>query len=114
MANPNSSFSMTRRNFLKTASAIMAAAAAGRAISPSALAWAQSVVLDLYHDKSSWAPNVDKVGELAGQSIDIGFKSVPFPDHNRPIKPRSAPSLGSNSAPDLFTWWSGYRMEDLV
>jgi multiple sugar transport system substrate-binding protein len=112
MANPESSFSMSRRNFLKTATMILAGAAAGRAISPAARAWAQSVVLDIYHDKSSWAPNLDKVGELAGQSIDIGFKSVPFADTTT-YQATVRSSLGSNSAPDLFTWWSGYRMEDL-
>jgi multiple sugar transport system substrate-binding protein len=113
MENTKPSFSMSRRNFLKTASVILAGAAAGRSFSPSALAWAQSVVLDIYHDKSSWAPNVDKVGELAGQSIDIGFKSVPFADTTT-YQATVRSSLGSNSAPDLFTWWSGYRMEDLV
>ncbi len=112
MASPKSSLRMNRRNFLKTASMALAGAAAGRSLSPAVRAWAQSVVLDIYHDKSSWAPNLDQVGELAGQSIDIGFKSVPFPDTTT-YQATVRSSLGSNAAPDLFTWWSGYRMEDL-
>ena len=112
MTDPKSSFSMNRRNFLKTAGMALAGATVGNALSPAQLAWAQSMMLDIYHDKASWAPNVDKVGELAGESIDIGFKSVEFPDTTT-YQATVRSSLGSNAAPDLFTWWSGFRMEDL-
>ena len=108
---------MNRRNFLKTSGIALASAATGSALSmqnhPARLARAQSVVLDLYHDKSSWAPNADIVGESAGAAIDVGFKSVPFPDTTT-YQSTVRASLGSNRAPDLFTWWSGFRMEDLV
>jgi ABC-type glycerol-3-phosphate transport system substrate-binding protein len=112
MSDPKPSFNMSRRNFLKAAGLTIAGTAASRSLSPALRAWAQSVTLDLYHDKSSWAPNADKVGELAGQSIGVGFKSVPFPDTTT-YQATVRSSLGSSSAPDLFTWWSGYRMEDL-
>ncbi|MCC7447873.1 MAG: extracellular solute-binding protein, partial [Anaerolineae bacterium] len=72
-----------------------------------------TTVLDLYHDKSSWAPNADKVGEASAKAINIGFKSVPFPDTTT-YQSTVRAALGSNKAPDLFTWWSGYRMEDIV
>jgi len=107
---------MNRRNFLKTSGIALAGAAAGSALtmrSPATRVRAQSTVLDLYHDKASWAPNADAVGELAGQSIDVGFKSVPFPDTTT-YQSTVRASLGSDAAPDLFTWWSGFRMEDLV
>ena len=112
MTYPKPPFGMNRRNFLKAMGMAAAGATAGRALSPALRAWAQSVTLDLYHDKSSWAPNADLVGELAGESIDIAFKSVPFPDTTT-YQATVRSSLGSDAAPDLFTWWSGFRMEDL-
>src|SRR5260221_6310117 len=72
-----------------------------------------TTVLDLYHDKARWAPDADKVGEAAGKAINVGFKSVPFPDTST-YQSTVRASLSSSKAPDLFTWWSGYRMEDIV
>lgn len=70
-------------------------------------------VLDLYHDKENWAPYVDEVGELARELTGVGWKSVPFPDTNT-YQAAIRTSLPSRNAPDLFTWWSGFRMEDLA
>src|SRR5205823_5600737 len=72
-----------------------------------------ATILDLYHDKANWATNADKLGESAAKAINIGFKSVPFPDTTT-YQSTVRAALGSDKAPDLFTWWSGYRMEDIV
>jgi ABC-type glycerol-3-phosphate transport system substrate-binding protein len=69
--------------------------------------------LDLYHDKSTWIPNVDKMGDMASEAIGVGFKSVGFPDTTE-YQTTVRAALGSDRAPDLFSWWSGFRMEDLV
>jgi len=103
---------MKRRDFLRTAG-VAAAAAAGVRLSPLAIARAQATMLDLYHDKSSWVERVDQVGQLAADSIGVGFKSVASPDTtNYQATVRAA--LGSSRPPDLLSYWSGFRMEDLV
>ena len=106
---------ISRRDFLKIAGLATAGAGLAPILSSETLrAFAQAAtVLDLYHDKASWAPNADKVGEAAGKAINIGFKSVPFPDTTT-YQSTVRASLSSSKAPDLFTWWSGYRMEDIV
>lgn len=70
-------------------------------------------ILELYHDKANWTDNVDAVGQLAANRIGIGFKSVPYPDTTT-YQTTVRQSLGTDRPPDLFTWWSGYRMEDIV
>lgn len=69
--------------------------------------------LELYHDKSSWAENADQVGKSAAAQIGVGFASVPYPDTTT-YQSTVRAALGTDSPPDLFTWWSGYRMEDIV
>lgn len=70
-------------------------------------------MLELYHDKGDWGPNTDAMGKLAAEQIGIGFTSIVSADTtNYQTTVRAA--LGSDKAPDLFTWWSGYRMEDIV
>lgn len=75
--------------------------------------WAQSARVELYHDKANWNTNYDKVGDMAGKAIGIAFKGVPYQDTSS-YQAAIRTSLGSNRAPGLFTWWSGYRMKDLV
>lgn len=113
--NSLSLIAVSRRDFLKIAGLAAASAGLGQTLLAETLpAFAQAAtVLDLYHDKATWAPNADKVGEAAGKAINVGFKSVPFPDTTT-YQSTVRASLSSSKAPDLFTWWSGYRMEDLV
>jgi ABC-type glycerol-3-phosphate transport system substrate-binding protein len=107
---------MSRRDFLKTVGLAAAGASAGSLLpmrgSHTRRAYAQTM-LDLYHDKANWTPRVDQLGEAAAEAIDIGFKSVPFPDTTT-YQTTVRASLGSDNAPDMFTWWFGFRMEDLV
>jgi multiple sugar transport system substrate-binding protein len=70
-------------------------------------------MLELYHDKAAWVPNVDKVGTSVQQALGIGFKSVPYPDTTT-YQSTVRGAISTESAPDLFSWWSGYRMEDIV
>jgi multiple sugar transport system substrate-binding protein len=77
------------------------------------VAQAKKVTVDLYLDKTDWAPKLDAVGKLAATNYGNGFKSVPFADttsYQTTIKQ----SLSGNNPPDLMTWWSGFRMEELV
>jgi multiple sugar transport system substrate-binding protein len=73
----------------------------------------EAKMLELYHDKASWDPNFLTMGELSAADTGVGFVGVPFADTtNYQTTVRAA--LGTDSAPDLYTWWSGYRMEDIV
>lgn len=74
---------------------------------------APAKMLEMYHDKSSWEANTNTMGEMAAVDTGIGFITVPFADTtNYQTTVRAA--LGTDAAPDLYTWWSGYRMEDIV
>jgi len=70
-------------------------------------------MLELYHDKASWADNTDIMGQAAADAIGVGFASVPFPDTTT-YQSTVRAALGTDKAPDMFTWWSGYRMEDIA
>lgn len=78
-----------------------------------AAAAADATFLELYHDKASWAENLDAVGVTAAAQTGVGFASVPYPDTTT-YQSTVRAALGTDAPPDMFTWWSGYRMEDLV
>lgn len=68
---------------------------------------AQSV--DLFYDKANWQSAFDETFQAAPEAV----KSVPYADTSSyQAAVRSA--LRTPLAPGLFTWWSGYRMKDLV
>ena len=74
---------------------------------------AAAKMIELYHDKPSWADNTDKMGQSAAAATNVGFVSVPSSEPTT-YQPTVRAALGSDKAPDLFSWWSGYRMEDIV
>src|SRR5258707_4063526 len=116
--NSSSFHAVSRRDFLKIAGLATAGVGLGSALPTGAmrafaLAAQATTVLDLYNDKPTWGTNADKVGDAAGKAINIGFKSVPLPDTTS-YQTTVRAAVGSSKAPDLFTWWSGYRMEDIV
>jgi ABC-type glycerol-3-phosphate transport system substrate-binding protein len=100
------------------AAAAQAAAEAAQAEADAALAAAEempaaeAVVIDLYNDKSTWAESIDVLGESAA-AAGTGFVSVPYPDTTS-YQTTVRASLGTKRPPDMFTWWSGFRMEDIV
>jgi multiple sugar transport system substrate-binding protein len=73
--------------------------------------FAQSI--DFYHDKANWQDAFVKVlgGSKAADGVDV--KSAPYADTSS-YQAAVRASLRTPSAPGLFTWWSGYRMKDLV
>lgn len=73
----------------------------------------EGVMLDFYFDKSGWAPGMDMVGELAKEEYGVGFKTVVFSDTNA-FTTTIKQALGGKNPPDLFNWWAGYRMEDII
>ena len=74
---------------------------------------AESVYLDFFHDKAGWVENLDKVGELIAENTGVGFKSVPTAGTTE-YQTVVRQTLQGNNPPALFSWWSGFRMEDIV
>lgn len=70
-------------------------------------AMAQSV--DFYHDKANWQDAFNAVLKDA----PVPVKVTPYADTST-YQAAVRAALRTPSAPGLFTWWSGYRMKDLV
>ncbi|MDR3473171.1 MAG: extracellular solute-binding protein [Devosia sp.] len=68
---------------------------------------AQSV--DFYHDKANWQ---DAFTAVLGKA-PVPVKVTPYADTST-YQAAVRASLKTPSAPAIFTWWSGYRMKDLV
>ena len=77
-------------------------------------AFAQNLIL--MHDKGgnpNYQPFFEQVGKDAKATVGVGFTPTPYPDTSTYIAAVRA-ALPTDKAPDLFTWWSTYRMKDLI
>ncbi len=70
-------------------------------------------MIEMYHDKADWEKNTNTMGEMAAGDVNVGWTTVPFADTTN-YQTTVRASLTTDKAPDLYTWWSGYRMEDIV
>ncbi len=108
---------MSRRDLMRRTGqaglgAGMAALLAGHAADYRALAQ-DPTVLSLYHDKTGpWTGYLEALGQTSAAEIGVGLEVVPYPDTTS-YQSTLLPALQAD-APDLFTWWSGFRLEDLV
>jgi ABC-type glycerol-3-phosphate transport system substrate-binding protein len=78
--------------------------------------FAQGKDLVLMHDKGgnpNYQPFYEAMGQEAKAKIGVGFTAVPYPTTDVFIAAVRA-ALPTKEAPDLFTWWSTYRMKDLI
>lgn len=121
LANTLFSTSMTRRQALARAAALglsipalsaLEASAAPRPAGSGTLARNAATNLSFYHDKAPWEDYFKAMSDLSGEQIDISFTETPYADTTS-FQQVINSSLPTGDAPDLFTWWSGYRMEDL-
>jgi ABC-type glycerol-3-phosphate transport system substrate-binding protein len=72
--------------------------------------------LVMMHDKGgnpNYQPFYEAMGEQVKAKIGIGFTPTPYPTTDVFISAVRA-ALPTKQAPDLFTWWSTYRMKDLI
>jgi multiple sugar transport system substrate-binding protein/raffinose/stachyose/melibiose transport system substrate-binding protein len=79
-----------------------------------AAAFAQDLIL--MHDKGgnpNYQPFYEAMGKEAKAKIGVGFTPTPYPTTDVFISAVRA-ALPTRQAPDLFTWWSTYRMKDLI
>ncbi|MGQ9616217.1 MAG: ABC transporter substrate-binding protein [Spirochaetota bacterium] len=76
----------------------------------------KEVTLTLTHDKGgnpNFQPYFEAVGAKTKELFGIGITPVPYPTTDVYMAAvRSA--LPTEKAPDLFTWWSTYRMKGLI
>jgi ABC-type glycerol-3-phosphate transport system substrate-binding protein len=72
-----------------------------------------STVLQLFHDKTNWNDYYNELGELSAKAVGVGIEGVPYADTTS-YQQAILSALPTEDVPDIFTWWSGYRMEDLV
>ena len=76
----------------------------------------QAANLVLMHDKGgnpNYVPFFEEMGKQAKAAVGVGFTQTPYPDTNT-FQATVRAALPTNKAPDLFTWWSTYRMKDLI
>jgi multiple sugar transport system substrate-binding protein/raffinose/stachyose/melibiose transport system substrate-binding protein len=72
--------------------------------------------LTFAHDKGgnpNYQPFYEAMAEQVKKAIGITFTPVPNPDTAMFVSSTRA-ALPTRQAPDLFTWWSTYRMKDLI
>ena len=70
----------------------------------------------LMHDKGGnpdYRPFYDQMGQLSKAATGVSFTQSPYPDTTT-YQAAVRAALPTDKAPDLFTWWSTYRMKDLV
>src|SRR4029079_581177 len=72
-----------------------------------------ALAIDFYHDKANWQDAFTKVLDGAKGADGVDVKATPDPDTSS-YQAAVRAALKTPSAPGLFTWWSGYRMKDLV
>ena len=72
-----------------------------------------ALAMDFYHDKANWEDAFTQVLSKAKDSVGVDVKATPYADTST-YQAAVRASLRTPSAPGIFTWWSGYRMKDLV
>jgi multiple sugar transport system substrate-binding protein len=96
---------MNRRTLLTAMASIGALAAAG--VHPSFAADA----IRLYHDKYFWQDFFKQMAEFAGTK---GHPFEPTPYATDQYQAFIASSLQAGNPPDVFTWWNGTKLAELV
>jgi multiple sugar transport system substrate-binding protein len=105
--------SIDRRRLLQGGAALGLTGASGLGLSPARHALAQDVTtLKFYHDKDPWQDFFVEQGNLAESAIGINWEVTPYSDTTS-YQAAVLASLPTSDTPDFFTWWSGYRIEDL-
>jgi multiple sugar transport system substrate-binding protein len=106
----------TRREFLKASGSSVAALYVLGLAGCGGDGGSSSGVVEVFNDKpGAWSKSYAEMGKLSKKQIGIGMKGVPFQDPTA-FQQAIQQSLraGGEDTPDLFTWWSGYRLDDLA
>jgi multiple sugar transport system substrate-binding protein len=113
LLNDISTRSINRRRLLQSGAALGLAGATGLSISSGQRAFAQDMTtLKFYHDKAPWQDYFIEQGKLAEAAIGVNWDVTPYADTTS-YQAAVLAGLPTSDTPDMFTWWSGYRIEDL-
>ncbi|MFL5762192.1 MAG: ABC transporter substrate-binding protein [Thermomicrobiales bacterium] len=105
--------SINRRRLLQGSAALGVGAASGLSLLSASDALAQDVTkLKFSHDKANWQDFFVEQGKLAEAAIGVNWDVTPYSDTTS-YQAAVLAALPTSDTPDLFTWWSGYRIEDL-
>ena len=111
---------LDRRGFLKVGG--------GAAVAGAALPWILTAcgggddsggssggptTLQLSNDKATWKKWFQQEGDAAKKAVNIGWSPREYADTNA-YQAAIRTSAGTSKAPDLYTWWSGWLMKELV
>jgi multiple sugar transport system substrate-binding protein len=110
---------LTRHDFLK----LGGAAAAGAALFPrAALAGLQrrsgdaevaATMLKLANDKVTWKPWFNTTGQAAAKAVGVGWDALEYSDTTS-YQAAIRTSGRTSKVPDLYSWWSGWLMKEIV
>jgi multiple sugar transport system substrate-binding protein len=78
-----------------------------------AIAAGPALAIDFYHDKANWQDAFTQVLSKAKDAEGVEVTPTPYADTST-YQAAVRAALRTPSAPGIFTWWSGYRMKDLV
>lgn len=108
-----SQHAINRRRLLQGGAALGVAAASGLHLpSVGRVAAQDAVTLKFSHDKTPWQDFFVEQGDLAQQAIGVNWEVTPYADTTS-YQAALLAALPTNDTPDFFTWWSGYRLENL-
>jgi multiple sugar transport system substrate-binding protein len=110
---------LSRNDFLK----LGGAAVAGTALLPgtalgglrrlSGEAAAAETMLKLANDKVTWKDWFNTTGQAAGKATGVGWQAVEYADTTS-YQAAIRTSGRTSKVPDLYSWWSGWLMKEIV
>ncbi len=103
---------MDRRQFLKVGGSVGLGASALTLMAAGGSSTA-STTLQLSNDKASWKPFFQAEANAQQKAIGINWKMNEYATTDT-YQAAIRTSGASSKVPDLYTWWSGYLMKDIV
>jgi multiple sugar transport system substrate-binding protein len=105
---------LTRRGFLKVGgTALVVGGSLPLLVSCGNGTSSSAATLGLSNDKVTWKDWFQSEGNAAKQATGAAWKPSEYADTNT-YQAAIRTSGASSKAPDLFTWWSGWLMKDIV
>lgn len=69
--------------------------------------------LSFYNDKGGWTPTFKAISSQSKKDTSVGFTSVSYADNQQYLSFVQS-SFRTKEKPDIFTWWTGQQLEQLV
>lgn len=101
-----------RRRFLQAGGGAALGGAAALSLMAGGTAQAASTI-QLSNDKASWKPFFQKEGNTQQKKVGINWKLNEYSDDNT-YQALIRTSGASSKVPDIFTWWSGFQMQEIA